>query len=241
MSLFDIKKYRSIIGYFFESYVRDTIEYCFAKSKHYKLKLFDDLKIAQKSGEIEIADLYLRYDRKVILGQVKSSSIYDNEKYGGNVEAFYKNNRSSFFESFGVDQLVNSILKLENHITDVDLGFPVGQPYKIFPVLIVNEKALQAPLMGEIFQNRFLELMQEFKNMKTHVYPLSIIHISDLENIQEFLYEKPNEIWNLLKYHCRYPEFIPPFYNSIYRRDIRANYKRSVKLYEELIVKYQAS
>jgi hypothetical protein len=241
LSLFDIKKYRSIIGYFFESYVRDTIEYCFAKSKHYKLRLFDDLKIAQKSGEIEIADLYVRYDRKIILGQAKSTSIYDNEKYGGNVEAFYKNNRSSFFESFGVDQLVNSILKLENHIKDVDLGFPVGQRYKIFPVLIVNEKALQAPLMGDIFQNRFLELMQEFKNMKTHIYPLSIIHISDLENIQEFLYEKPNEIWNLLKYHCRYPEFMPPFYNSIYRRDIRPNYKRSVKLYEELILRYQAS
>lgn len=236
--LFDIKKYRSVIGYFFENYVRETIEYCFAKSNYYKIKLFKELIIAKKSGEIEVADLYIRYNRKIILGQVKSSSIYDNEKYSGNVEAFYKNNRNEFFQSFGVDQLVNSILNLENHINNVDLGFPFGHAYKIFPVLIVNEKALQTPLMGQIFQTRFLELMKENESLKSYIYPLSIIHISDLENIQDFLHEKPNEVWSLLKYHCRYPEFMPPFYNSIYRKHIKPNYKKTEKLYEDLIFKY---
>lgn len=236
--LFNTQRYRSLIGYFFENYVRETVDYCFAESKHYTIKSFDELKINKKGGEIEIADLYIRYDSKILLGQVKSTSIYDNEKYGKDLNALYKNDRNGFFDSFGLNQLVESIIELENNIIAIDPGFPKTKSYKLFPILIVNEKALQAPLMGEIFQNRFLELIKDYKNYRQSIYPISIMHISDLENIQEFIHDGHNEIWDLLKYHCRYPEFMPPFYNSIYRKDIRANYRRSVELYENLISKY---
>lgn len=168
----------------------------------------------------------------------QSTSIYDSEKYGKDLALFYKNDRNGFFDSFGLTQLVNSIIELESKIITIDPGFPRTKSYKIFPVLIVNEKALQAPLLGEIFQNRFLELLIDHKNARQSIFPISIIHISDLENIQEYIHDSHNEIWNLLKYHCRFPEFMPPFYNSVYRKDIRPNYKRSVELYESLIAKF---
>jgi len=173
------------------------------------------------------------------LGQAKVTSIYDKEKYGGNIDVFYKNDRNKFFESFGVDQLVNSIHKLEDTIGQVDNEFPLNKAYKIFPVIIVNEKALQTPLMAKIFQDRFVELISDKINLKVTIAPITIMHISDLENIQQFIFEKPNEIWELLEFHCRFPQFMPPLFNSINRKDIRPSYKSTMGLYEELINKFQ--
>jgi hypothetical protein len=237
----DIKKYKSIIGYFFESYVRETIQHSFSKAKYYTIKLFEDLKIAKKGGVVELADLYIRDNTKIILGQVKATSIYDNEKYGGSIDTFYKNDRNKFFDSFGVDQLVSSIMQLDDDMPKIDANFPSNKVYRVYPIIIVNEKALQTPLMGKIFQDRFLELMKEYKNSKTHIFPLSIIHIGDLESIQDYLFDKYKEVWDLLKFHCRNPHFMPPFYNSINRKDIRANYERSMVLYEDLIDKHNTT
>ena len=83
--------------------------------------------------------------------------------------------------------------------------------------------------------------MKEYKNSKTHIFPLSIIHIGDLESIQDYLFDKYKEVWDLLKFHCRNPHFMPPFYNSINRKDIRANYERSMVLYEDLIDKHNTT
>ena len=76
--MFNIQRYRSTIGYFFEKYVKETINYCFEGSKHYTIKLFEELKVSRKGGENEIADLYIRYDSKIILGQVKSTGCMTN-------------------------------------------------------------------------------------------------------------------------------------------------------------------
>ncbi len=235
----DIKKYKSIIGYFFESYVAETIKYSFESAKYYVIKMFSELKVPYKKNEIEIADLYIRMNNKIILGQVKVTSIYDKEKYGGDIDVFYKNDRNKFFDSFGLDQLVGSVLKLEETITQIDPKFPVKKGYKIFPIIVVNEKALQTLFMAKLFQDRFQELLSSNGVVKAHVYPVSLIHISDLENIQDFLHNNQNEIWALLKYHCRFPKFMPPFFNTINRRDIRPNYKRTMALLQELITKFQ--
>jgi len=239
--LFDIKKYKSIIGYFFETYIREIIDYSFNKAKYYSILQFEELKTTYQGNLIEIADLYIRYNSKIILGQVKSTTLYDNEKYAGNVDEFYKNDRNKFFASFGIDQLVNSIKILNDAMPMLDSKFPHNKSLKIFPTIIFNEKALQTPLMGKIFQDRFTELLKDFKSNKIYIYPLCLVHVSDLESLQDFLFDKHNEIWDLLKFHCREPKFMPPFFNSINRKDIRPNYKRTMTLYENLIPKYNTT
>lgn len=164
--------------------------------------------------------------------------MYDNEKYAGNVDEFYKNNRNEFFKSFGIDQLVSSIKNIHEAMPVLDSKFPKNKNIRIFSIIIFNEKALQTPLMAKIFQDRFMELLNGFKSNKIHLYPLSLIHVSDLENLQDFLRNNHRQIWELLKYHCRIPKFMPPFYNSINRKDIKPNYKRTMKLFETLIPKY---
>lgn len=236
--LFDIKKYKSIIGYFFETYIREIIDYSFTKAKYYSILQFEELKTNFQGNLIEIADLYIRYNSKILISQVKSTTLYDNEKYAGNIDEFYKNDRNKFFASFGVDQLVNSIKILNEAMPALDNKFPKNKILKIFPTIIFNEKALQTPLMGKIFQDRFTELLKDFKSNKIYIYPLSLIHVSDLESLQDYLFDNYNQIWDLLKFHCREPKFMPPFFNSINRKDIRPNYKRTMALYENLIPKY---
>src|SRR5690606_15616172 len=101
---FNIQQYRGEFGYFFENYLSHILKKSFENYKYSTLMLFDQLNINTPKGNIEIADVYFRYGNKIILGQVKSGSIYDTEKYGGNVERLYKDDRNAFFENFGVNQ-----------------------------------------------------------------------------------------------------------------------------------------
>lgn len=237
-ALINIQQYKSMLGMFFETYVKEIINYTFARTKYYVIKCFEQLKIQFKKQEIEIADVYVRFNNRVLLGQVKVTSLYDKEKYSENLDGFYKNNREGFFESFGLNQLVNSLIHLEETIVQVDSAFPVGKAYRVFPAIIVNEKAMQTPLMAKIFQDRFTELLPKLANPKVHIYPLTIMHVSDLERMQDYLYEKPNGLWEILKEHGQLSKFMLPFYDTLNQKDIRANYKRSMALFEELIPKY---
>jgi hypothetical protein len=226
--VFSMQDYKAIIGQFFQEYVRDKLEYSFKNSRNYIVKMFEQLEVRLSSGRlIECGDVYIRNENKVIIGEVKASSLYDNERYGGNVDAMYKNNRDTFFKNFGVDQLVNNIINIDRNIEDIDKDFTNRKKIRIWPVIILNEKAFQTPLMAQIFSSRFKELMGNYNDKRKHVYPLTLLHLSDLENMECELNKSPHLIWDLLSNNFGSPtKFIPPFYNTLHRNDIRADYKR---------------
>ncbi len=236
---FSVKYYRGEIGAFFESYISMLLKGSFENYKYSKLFLFNELKVATGKGEIEIADVYLRYNKKILVAQVKSGSIYDKEKYGGDVKAFYKNDRDEFFKNLGVNQIVQSIENLNTYINKIDKKFPKGHSLQIFPCLIVNDKALQTPFIANTFNDRFQEIAANIDIKKVIINPLTIIHVSDLEKLEEFLRELPDEIWNFLKYNFRNNKFIPPFYDTINKKYNPRKYPRRIfDLYSNLIKKY---
>ncbi len=238
-SKFTFKLYRGVFGYFFESYLAQILKNSFENYKYSKLLLFDNLKIKRTIGEIEIADIYFRYGNKIILGQVKAGSIYDEEKYGGNVKLLYKNDRNKFFEKFGINQLIASLTRMDNYIQEIDPNFPKGHSYNVFPCIIVNDKAFQTPLMPDTFNTRFQELLKDFNIKKVKVFPLTLIHISDLERIEDFLNKNPSKIWDFLKYNYRDRLFIPPFYSSIKYDWQSGQYpERVLHLYRSILEKY---
>lgn len=204
--------YRGEIGKFLELYTTSIIKHSFQRAKYHTIKLFDELKIKIVNDEIEITDIYIRFNNKIFLAEVKSTGLYDEEKYSGDINALYKNNREKFFKSFGVNQLVNSIATLKDRIKIVDAKFPADHRCHIYPALIVNERALQTPLMAHIFNKRFDELMQERVLDNLHVHELSLLHISDLEQMEDHLHLNPKKFWKILQYHLREPTFIPPFF-----------------------------
>lgn len=236
---FNIKQYRSEFGYFFENYLSQILTKSFENYKYSTLLMFDQLKINTPKGNIEIADIYFRYGNKILLGQVKSGSIYDTEKYGGNVEQLYKNDRNAFFENFGVNQVVLSITSMDDHIQKLDPKFPKGHTYEVYPCIIVNDKSFQTPLMPDTFSKRFKELNANFTIKKVRVIPLTLIHINDLERLEDSLNKNPKVIWELLKYNHRDKRFAPPFYNTINRKfTIRQYPPRILELFKTLILKY---
>jgi hypothetical protein len=236
---FPIKKYRSIIGYFFEWYTRKIFNHFFENQKYWVHKSFEELKVMKDGQEIELADFYVRSNNKIFLGQAKSTGLYDTEKYGGDVDSLYKNNREDFFKSFGVNQLIESIKNLELTIGQVDKNFPLGKAYHIYPAVVVNDKALQTQFMAKVFNERFQELATAIKKPKITIYPMSIIHVSDFEQMEDVINQNAKIFWNILDFNRRYPKFIPPFYNTLNQMNIKPGYKNPKQLFEELIPKYQ--
>lgn len=238
-SKFKITLYRSAFGYFFENYMGEILKVCFENYKHSILLMFNQLKLPTKNGNIEIADVYFRSNSKIILGQVKSSSIYDDDKFGGTIDTLYKNDRNSFFEKFGVNQLVKSIEILEEHMINIDPKFPKGHVYTIYPCIFLNDKALQTPLMADTFNARFQELIVDLKTNKVNIKPLTLIHINDLEKLENYLNKNPKEIWELFRFNQRDKHFIPPIYATLNFKLRGLKYPDKImKLFTSLVSKY---
>lgn len=198
-AVFNIKRYRAIVGQFFEGYLKSILDHITQDARHFKVKSFDELLMQIDGEQNELTDIYVRYVDRVFLAEAKSTGIYDKEKYSGELNEFYKESREKFFDSFGMKQIVRAITLLPDHVANVDPGFPQKGTIKIFPALIVNEKALQTPLMAQIFNKRFQELIAPLDLGKFKVAPLSLIHISDMENMEEYLHEDPKQLWKILE------------------------------------------
>ncbi len=239
---FSIKLYRSEFGYFFEKYLCEILKRCFENHPHSTLLMFDQLKVKAPTGQIEIADVYFRSDNKIFLGQVKSGSIYDMEKYGGDINSLYKNDRNAFFENFGVNQIVESLTNVSHYACDVDPKFLNASPYEIYPCIIVNDKPFQTPLMANTFNTRFQELIKDFSTKKFIVKPLALIHINDLERLEDDISKNPENIWHLLQCNHMNRKFIPPFYSAINDKGLGVNYSKTVlDTCKMLITKYSHS
>lgn len=210
---FSFKNYRGAFGLFFESYVQEILLNSFNYLKYPRPLLFDDLKMNTRSGQIEIADIYVRQNKKVLVGQVKSSSIYDKEKYSGEIDKLYRQDREQFFIDFGVNQTLQSIKDILIHYESFDAKLPVDKRLTFFPTIVVNEKLFQTPMLSNLLHRRFQELMSEEDFGKHKINPLVVIHISDIEYLNNSLASKKIKIWDLLDKHIKKIEntLMPPF------------------------------
>jgi len=221
---FSFQDYKAIIGRFFEGYVEGLLRKSFAGQSGFVLKTLDQLKVRIKKQQSDFADLYIRQDGKVLVGEIKSTSIYDDEKYGRNIEALYRNDRDKFFKKFGVDQLVSYIRNLKSDLTEIDPGLIEQKKIRVWPVIIFNEKAFQTPMMAPVFNKRFKELLGNKKMPEVYVYPLTIMHVGDVEQMHITLKKEPGRIWQLLTNGFWKAKFIPPFYITLNRSHIKHDY-----------------
>jgi hypothetical protein len=211
---YNINVYRGTFGYFFESYVKELLLKSFHFLKHPKPFLFNDLKFTTKQGDIEIADIYIRQKKKVIIGQVKSISIYDKEKFSGDISEMYRNDREKFFSDFGLGQLIDSINYLNTHSDLFDSKISTLAKLTIYPVLIVNEDLFKTPLFTNIFKIRFEEIIEQVKNDRFDIKGFVVLHVSDIEHLLMKINNKNLSIWELLNDYLkrtRKEPVLPPF------------------------------
>lgn len=210
---FSYKHYRGAFGLFFEDYIKDILENSFPHLLHPKPLFFDDLKISSREGQIEVADIYVRQNKKILVGQVKSSSIYDNEKYSGEINSLYRNNREQFFKDFGVNQTFESIKTILKYSDLFDSKLEIKKSLEFYPIIVVNEKVFQTPLLPNLLYSRFKELVEKDNFSPHKIHPLVVMHVSDLEYLETALLKKEVQIWDLLKSHYKMIDktLIPPF------------------------------
>jgi hypothetical protein len=214
---FSFSHYRGVFGLFLESYLKEIFQNSFSFLNHPKPLLFDELKVKTSKGSIEIADIYVRQNNRILVGQVKSSSIYDNEKFSGEINTLYRNNREQFFVDFGVNQTLESIKNILNHSSIFDVKLNLNKKIEFFPIVVVNEKIFQTPLMPNLMHMRFNELMKKENFGKHIIHPLIVIHVSDLEYLESGFSERKIIIWDMLKSHYKQAKdgIMPPFLYSV--------------------------
>ena len=110
--------------------------------------------------------------------------------------------------------MVDSISSLSTNIGHVDPSFNGRQKYNIYTCVIVNDTSLQMPLIANVFNKRFGELLKNIHVEKLNIKPLTVIHVSDLERLEDYLNAKPNQFWELLNRNFSDRKFIPPFYTT---------------------------
>lgn len=238
-AIFPIKRYRGIFGEFLENYLDSALAYSFANARHFHLFKFNDLNIFADGQNVQLLDVYIRNSDKIFLSEVKSTGIYDNEKYANDMEGFYRNDRDGFFNSFGMGQLIKAIDRLVAQARIFDPGFPRKGSIKVYPAIIVNERALQTPAMAKVFQDRFKELLPPGIDKRLKIQPLSIVHLTDWENMEDHLHEDSTSFFKIMKFQVRNPQFMPPFYNTLAIQGVKKPPRKAMALLEEIVQTYQ--
>jgi hypothetical protein len=219
-----IKEYKGRIGLFFELYSAQLLKHAFSFIKYPPLKCLDELKIKIKGNQVEVADLYFRQNRRVCVGQIKSTGIYSRQQYG-TAQSLFDVKEDDFYGVFGLYQLIDSLRYIRDDIEKFDKAFPKEKPVQIFPVLIVNEKIFQTPFIPAIFHLKFSEEVRKESFGRLEIKPLTIIHIADLERVVHHVSSKQVDWWDLLKQNYDNSLFPKPFNVTLNRNKLNPDYE----------------
>lgn len=215
--------YRGQFGGFFERYIASFFSTIYSSRKHAIFKSLDELKVKIKKQEHELADLYLRENKKIFIAQIKSNGLR-SDQFSGNPSHFFCDSKGKnpdfLYENFGLFQLIKSIEYLKAQIAEVDHKFPLNKKIEIFPALIVNEKLFHTPLMPRIFNEKFQEKLPSSLPSKFIINPLVIIHVQDVEDMANHLKTKKIDLWKLLRKHYKGAYLEKPFNITLKRNKI---------------------
>lgn len=197
-----LKKWGGEIGLFFESYIKSILDYIYKGREDIVYKTAEELKLDDNN---EFSDLYIRRDNNVIVGQAKCSYISQikyKEVYS--LDDYYNLDKDEFYKRFGLFQLVDTtILKFENYIEKIDCSSPSS--VTVYPVLVVNEPIVSNVIFPKVFAEKFKNELRKkgfnFENENFNLKRLIVIHIGELERIQQSLKDKDFEFDHLLQKH----------------------------------------
>lgn len=223
------------IGYFFEEYIARKFKTCYSLWNNPPVKATDDLLVRKGKGQIEVADVYMRHFKKVIVGQAKVSAINSREKYTFHEGGIFKLSKDKFYKTFGLNQMVeNTIANFVSNPRLFDDKFPVKGSIKVYPLLIVNERMLLNPLINKMFQDYFLTKLKEkfgediqipinkTGDAKLHgrliIRPITIMYIAELEMMQIHVKSDEYQIWKFLDYHIAKTGLLEPLNVSLNKK-----------------------
>ncbi|MCK5018882.1 MAG: hypothetical protein KAS32_17605, partial [Candidatus Peribacteraceae bacterium] len=215
-------------GYAFEKAVHDYLR------KLYPISPLNDRlscplmrqAIGTEPSSVELTDACLDYGEEMIIFEIKASFLRqdtvlenDNEKYVAMLREKYV--LTSDGEPKGVTQLANTIIGLENDKYEaVDRDFSIVS--KIFPVLLVHDELIDAPMHPHFFANEFIQALKPdevlqngfLKKGRFLVAPIALMTFEDLENLEFSIRRNGFSLKDALqRYIEMYPDRLQSFHN----------------------------
>ncbi len=133
------------------------------------------IKVGSKSKEY--ADIGILYKDSIFLFEVKTSVFSRKMLYSTNYDQFIKAFNNKFVLYEGISQQVNRLIDVENNFDDFCKlsGIDQSKEYKIYPILLVFDEALQAFCVNWYLSTRFENLIR-VRNFKPTKFLLSNNH-----------------------------------------------------------------
>jgi hypothetical protein len=199
-----IKWFNGCRGIINEQVITHRLNRLFLRQRHIKLKFWENLKYDSNGNPlgIEIADYYARKGSKVFIAEIKSSSMSIAQMSGKIDDILSKsgNDFSEFLEKFGINQLVQHVKRLIENPVYFEKELP--NKLKIYPTIIVSERAINSPLIVKILRNKFNVLIKEEIGDTDHtIKPLCVIQDTAVFRIEASRIGKL--IWYILDKHGR--------------------------------------
>lgn len=214
------------IGLFFEDYCNEKLATTF-NEPFVVFKPGEELLHSQSKEEL--ADFYLRKNSKVSIGQIKVTPLLPSQ-FQGSLDNLFKDGKDEFYKRFGLNQLVGSLQAFFSEPNEYDSKLKANKKCNIYPVLILNELAVQFHLAPLVFQKAFDERMKDVDCGKHYIGPLCVLHVSDVELIHNQI--TSDRFIELLK-KTKKRKLVPvPFNQVIENRD--CDFKREYKVLQLL-------
>ncbi|HCY80613.1 MAG TPA: hypothetical protein DHV22_02900 [Xanthomarina gelatinilytica] len=160
-------------------------------------------------GNTEYADFYFRHKNKVLLIEAKSNylPLVNGYKTVNTIKDFEKIDINKFYKDFGLIQLADKTIKefknYKKYIKDPQLQ-KKGK-VKLYPLLLLNESILSIGVSNLAFRKKFEKLLNDNginrESCEIRIMPLSIINISELQDMEQSLCDGEQSLFNLLQMH----------------------------------------
>ena len=203
-ALFHISKKRgdhifSQFGYAFEAYSCDILRRMYPQSNHLYKRLLCNITLPVRRGiSIGEIDACINDVNEVVIFEMKANFIRDDafsDDYDKLLEIIRERygvtNKNNTIVVKGVGQLARIINEVVlNKLTINEADFSKVQ--KVYPVLVVHDSLLNAPLYAEFLASEFRELIKpeaitsngEMIKNNTRILPLILMTIDELESFE---------------------------------------------------------
>lgn len=216
-------------GYAFEASVREYLKSFYPSSK-FSDRLSCPLLREPKGGEresSEVTDGCLDYGDEMILFEMKATFLRQEKIIGNDNEEYVQMLRERYVmtsdgEAKGVTQLANTIMRIESgEYTPVGRDFSIVK--KIYPVLLVHDELIDAPMHPYFFANEFVKALKPDETLPNGfrkkgrflVAPVTLMTVEDLENLEFLIRRKGFSLRDALaKYVELYPDRKEGFHNA---------------------------
>jgi hypothetical protein len=183
-------------GKAFEDYVCDILGRMFPDLSEVKNKrLTCNITGKDQDGQVFEIDACLNDITEVVLFEVKTGLIREKDVLADNYERFLEDLRKKYVQTDDANKGIGQLARLIQILTSkkwLGENQEFGKVKRIYPVIIVHDSLLSAPVFGQFFASEFLKLL--IPDITTQVghcikgglsitLPI-IITIDDLENLE---------------------------------------------------------